>query len=495
MREFLRNGEGILRRRFWLIGGLVVVLLAAQAGTAGARGLRTGFLDPSASTASNIPGFPIDDAVASQKVAGAGADVVRLYAYWRRLAPTRPANPNDYQWAELTPQVDAAINHGLDVMLTLRSAPGWAQQHNCGNDPTTYSRGTCRPDPQAFHDFAHDLASHYSTGAYKTHVKYWDMWNEPNSPSFLSPQYVKRNGVKKSVAPDLYRALLNRGARAVHEVSADNVVVAGETAPFGFKNSHAPLDFLRRLLCVTNGGKQTCSASRVEADIWTTHPYTSGNPWHHAFGKDDVSFGDLGQWKKLVKGAAKSGRFVDSSGHIRRSIRLWISEFSWDTKPPDDEAVPIKLHARWTAEALYRTWALGIEALIWLQLRDYPAGEFYQSGFYRYRNSTTQMGNRKLSFQAFRFPFVAYARNGRIKVWGRTPDSSAHSVKIERKTSSGWRVVKTVSASGAGIFTKRWSSGDRDGKYRARLAGTPNASVGFSLVRPRDRFVNPFGGP
>jgi Cellulase (glycosyl hydrolase family 5) len=485
----------LIKLRRWFACALASGALTAYTGVAGAASLRTGFLDPSASGAGNIPGFPLDNAVASQRVAGAGSKIVRLYAYWKRLAPNEPTNPNDYEWQQLDPQVDAAIAEGLDVMLTLRSAPDWAQQHNCGTDPRTYSRGTCRPDPQAFHDFVHDVAMHYSMGAYKTHVKYWGIWNEPNSPSFLSPQYVKKNGVKKSVAPDLYRALVNRGARAAHEVNPENVVVAGETAPFGFKNSHSPLDFLRKLLCVSNRGKQTCSKSRIEADVWATHPYTSGNPWHHAFDPDDVSFGDLGQWKKLVKGAAHAGRFLNSHQNIRRSIRLWNTEFSWDTKPPDDQGVPMELHARWTAEALYRTWSLGIETLIWLQLRDYPAGEYYQSGFYRYKNSMVQMGDRKLSLTAFRFPFVAYASGGRIKVWGRTPDSNAHTLRIERKTSNGWHVVKSASANGAGIFTKSWSSADTTSKYRARLANTNNSSVAFSLVRPPDRFVNPFGGP
>lgn len=55
--------------------------------------------------------------------------------------------------------------------------------------------------------------------------------------------------------------------------------------------------------------------------------------------------------------------------------------------------------------------------------------------------------------------------------------------------------MKSASANGSGIFKKNWSSGDTTGKYRARLANGSNASVGFSLVRPHDKFVNPFGGP
>ena len=280
---------------------VAVGALAAQAVPPAPARSGPGFLDPSAAGAGSIPGFPINDTVAAKRVAGAGAGIVRLYAFWQRLAPNPPSNPNDYEWSELDPQVEAAVARGLDVMLTLRSAPDWAQKHNCGTDPTLYNRGTCRPNPAAFHDFARDLANHYKAPQFGGHVKYWGMWNEPNLPSFLSPQYVKKNGKRTLVSADIYRTLLNRGARAVHQVDPDNRVIGGETAPFGHPKSPSPLLFLRKLLCVTNSGQKTCSKSRVEADIWATHPYTSGNPWHHAFGKDDVSFGDLGQWKNTSR--------------------------------------------------------------------------------------------------------------------------------------------------------------------------------------------------
>ena len=89
----------------WLAMAVAVGALAAQAGTAGAGSLRTGFLDPSAAGAGSIPGFPIDNGVTAQRVKGAGASIVRLYAFWQRLAPTPPNNPNDYEWTELDPQV------------------------------------------------------------------------------------------------------------------------------------------------------------------------------------------------------------------------------------------------------------------------------------------------------------------------------------------------------------------------------------------------------
>ena len=107
---------------------VAVGALAAQAGTAGAGSLRTGFLDPSAAGAGSIPGFPIDNAVTAQRVKGAGASIVRLYAFWQDSRPPRPTTPTTTNGATLDHQVKAAASQGLDVMLTLRSAPDWAQK-------------------------------------------------------------------------------------------------------------------------------------------------------------------------------------------------------------------------------------------------------------------------------------------------------------------------------------------------------------------------------
>ena len=130
--------------------------------------------------------------------------------------------------------------------------------------------------------------------------------------------------------------------------------------------------------------KPTCKTN-VHADIWATHPYTSGNVWHHALDKNSVSYGDLPEWTKLIRAAAKAKHITNKAGN--HSVRLWISEFSWDSKPIDPIAVPNDLHVRWTAESLYRAWQLGIGVVLWGQLRDYPISDAkfygqYQSGLF-----------------------------------------------------------------------------------------------------------------
>ena len=87
------------------------------------------------------------------------------------------------------------------------------------------------------------------------------------------------------------------------------------------------------------------------------------------------------------------------------------------------------------------------------------------------------------SLRSFEFPFVAYAKNGYVKVWGRTKDGASHQVVIQRKLKTGWTTVKTLIADTYGIFALRWRSSDRrTSTGRKPVARTRSA---FSLRRPR----------
>ena len=142
----------------------------------------------------------------------------------------------------------------------------------------------------------------------------------------------------------------------------------------------APLKFMRQLLCLSAGKspKAVCR-KRVRFDVWAHHPYTSGGPMHHANGKDDVSLPDLWKMKVLLDAAVRTGNLAS-----RGPVRFWVTEFAWDTSPPDPKGVPEQLHARWVAEALYRMWSQGVSLVTWFQVRDQPftSSTPFQSGLY-----------------------------------------------------------------------------------------------------------------
>jgi hypothetical protein len=148
------------------------------------------------------------------------------------------------------------------------------------------------------------------------------------------------------------------------------------------------------------------------------------------------------------------------------------------------------LLTRWTAEAVYRLWQSDVRVVTWLQLRDQPLSEgYFQSGV-RYVS-----GRSKPMVQAYRFPFVAYAKRSSIYVWGRVPGGRAARVSIEwAPRGSGWKRVATVSAVANGIFQGNVAR-RASGRLRAKIVGTSDASAAFSLTVPPDHFYNPFGQP
>jgi hypothetical protein len=163
--------------------------------------------------------------------------------------------------------------------------------------------------------------------------------------------------------------------------------------------------------------------------------------------KDDVSLGDMPEMKRLLDAAYKAH-------HIRskRAPAFWVTEFAWDTLPPDSLAVPIDLQARWISEALYRSWKSGVSLFTWFQLRDEPGSSPFQDGLYFRNGEALKDAQPKESFQAFRFPFVAYKQGKKVSVWGRTPYSRRGTVAIQRMTAAGWKQGGKFKTNKYGIF-------------------------------------------
>ena len=236
------------------------------------------------------------------------------------------------------------------------------------------------------------------------------------------------------------------------------------------------------MLCLSKQLKPTCN-QKAHFDVWSHHPYTSGGPTHHASIADDVSLGDLPRMKAVLDAGVRTGHIIS-----RKPVRFWVTEFSWDTNPPDPNAMPISLQTRWVSEALYTMWKAGVSLVTWFLVKDQPlATSPYQSGLY------FRTGKPKPSLRAFRFPFVAFSKTGGIDVWGRTPASKPGTVVIEQESSGGWRRLGDLTTNAFGIFTGHYGSSGKK-PLRARLVGsTPDFSQPYSLIEPPDRFYRPFG--
>ena len=469
----------------WLaIAGLFFALVSTSSAQTGGRPLRTGFLDPGAFT-----GPSADRSVARARTAG--ASLARLFLVWSEVAPQPPSNatdPNDsgYNWASIDQQVVDTSRGGLSPLVYIGGAPGWAKGASVGL-PGTW------PSPTKLGQFMKAAARRYSgtftpagQSAPLPRVRFWECWDEPNAGSEMAPQRV--NG--KPVSPAHYRKMLNAFADAVHGVDRSNLVVGGTLGPFGHNSKDiqviAPKVFMGELLCVSTKPPyhKTCSQT-AHFDVWAHNPYTNGGPNWQAHSPNDVSIGDLPEMRAILTAASRNGTVVSA-----QSPEFWVTEFSWDTNPPDPKGVPSALHARWVSEALYRMWSAGVSAVIWFRLQDDPLRSSpYQSGFF------TTSGKAKYSLEAFRFPFVAFRKGAGVTVWGRTPTGKPGSVIVERQAGSGaWSKVVQLRADQFGIFSDELSSIPAGTtSYRARLASPSESSIPFSLTVPPGRKTTAFG--
>ncbi|HEV2785484.1 MAG TPA: hypothetical protein VGV67_03775, partial [Solirubrobacteraceae bacterium] len=485
---------------------LCAALAAAPAGAA-TRPLVTAVAD------SFVDGPDYD--VMLKRMRGAGATATRFWVTWADIAPageTKPAgfdasNPADpaYRWEQTDRALRAVRAAGLEPIMTISEAPRWAERFQPGDEllsPSERFGGTVRPDGAEFALFARAIATRYGGSfAGLPRVRYWQPWNEPNHHNDLNPQFDIAPGQPATtstpmLSPAIYRELLQGFARAAHGVHADNVVIAGGLAPF-FRPSpggraSAPLKFARELLCMddANRPKPSCPGGRLEFDAWSQHPYTSGDARHSANSPFDVSLGDIPEVVRLVRAAERAGR-VSS----RRAVRMFVTEFSWDSSPPDAYGVPDKLLTRWVAEALHELWHDGVELVTWFQIRDAiaPPQGIFQSGLYLRCAGGVACDRPKPMLAAFRFPFTAYRSAGRVKVWGRTPSGRRGTVVVQQRRGPRWVRIARLRSDVNGIFERAQIRLQGAGDVRARVAGRTQSSPAFSLRRVPDRPVNPFG--
>ena len=116
-----------------------------------------------------------------------------------RRSPTRASSrsfdatdPAGYDWSAYDPVIDGIKARGWQLLLTVSGpVPRWAT--NGARDTVT------RPSPAEFQKFVHAVAAHYGSK-----VDTWSIWNEPNQPQFLLPQYSPH---KTPLSPGIYRKL------------------------------------------------------------------------------------------------------------------------------------------------------------------------------------------------------------------------------------------------------------------------------------------------
>jgi hypothetical protein len=315
-----------------------------------------------------------------------------------------------------------------------------------------------RPSPEHFRRFFEAVARRFGTK-----VDAFSVWNEPNHPKFLLPQFERHHAASGAMYRKLYLAA-RRGLKAAGQ--SRRTLLFGETAPRGTSRALAPLRFLRQALCVTSTGHRRRGCHLLHVDGIAHHPYTTkAGPTFVPPGRDDVTIGVL---SRLVRFA----RTAEHAHAIGPRTPLALTEFGIQSLPDPYVGVSYTTQAesRSIGELLARRQSRVTYFSQYLMRDDAPvdgpAAQRYSGFETGLRRSD---GTPKRAYDAFRLPLVARrASRTRIALWGLVrPAAGATEVTLQFKPRGGrrWHHLKAVRTSAAGAYSTRTvRHGDR--RYR-----------------------------
>ena len=246
--------------------------------------------------------------------------------------------------------------------------------------------------------------------------------------------------------------MLNAFYAAVKQVSSSNFVVTAGTAPYGDPpggERTPPVAFDRDLFCLSPRLTPTSCPNPPHLDALSHHPYGIEGPYWHAFNADDAAAADMYKFSRILHVAERAQHALPAGPK-----RIWVTETSWDSKPPDPHGIPVETQARWLEQEFYVLWRQGVDTVLWLQIIDDPPvpnyASSYQAGLY-YRS-----GKAKPAAQAFRFPFVTQRIDaGHVDVWGRAPVGGT--LSIELQSGRRWKVTRRASVGKHQLFSLKIS--------------------------------------
>lgn len=460
-----------------------------------------------------------------------GADVVKMNVNWRTLAPGGESKPDGFDgadpasysndaWAPYDDLVKRARNRGLTVLFALGGlAPDWA------STPNSQAPGSGRPDLGEYRKFAQALGTRYSgsyvvgggdggapgpappedpemplplprqasaaqAGTTLPRVSFWTVWNEPNLSSWLFPQ--RRSGTP--FAPHHYRRMINaaKSGLAASGHGGDTMLI-GELLPYGSsKNRIRPLEFLREMACVNSrfrpfrgkaARKRGCQKFRaIPGSGFAFHPYTlAGGPNVKTSHRDEVTIAYLNRLAKTLNRLGAQKRLK------RRRMPIWVTEFAFQTDPPDFFQTPIGKVPGFMGLSEWLTWRNPrVVSHAQYLLRDEEARG---SGFSRYSGfqSGIRFANGKAKkgvYNAYRLPFfVRRAGSRKVEVWGGVRAAGkGRRVTIQSRRGKKWRNLGRATTAKRGYFRRTFRISS-PGKRSYRFVVGKRRSVQLRAVR------------
>jgi hypothetical protein len=515
-------------RRLFGLAGLFCILVLIAAGPARADSTQTSIMQDDQ--------FLIDSS--SQKVVNTlakmqqlGVETVRVNLEWASIAPdvtsrTAPAgfgtgqpqaaDPASYPstgWAPYDRLVELAPLYGIKVQLNITGpGPLWAMAKG---SPTARAATHWEPNATDFYDFVYAVGSRYS-GGYEglPAVSSWSIWNEPNQPGWLAPQWLKVGRKTVPESPKYYRQLVNSAYYALAysgHTTRTNTILVGETAPEGkdtggFYTAMTPIPFLRTLYCVNAQDKplrgtaaatvgcptkgkasafRKANAGLFDATGFAHHPYDFfESPTYSQKDATEAPLSDISRLETFLN------RTFSAYG-VHRKIPLYFTEYGYETKPPDPhQVISPAQQAAYLNEADYMSYANPrVRTVAQFLLYDSAPNPLYAKTEYDYWD-TFQTGllylggAAKPSYAAYRMPIwlpQTHVEPGTsVKVWGQVRPAdrrASQAVKVQWRPAKGkWRTLTTAhTRAQTGYFTTPVKL-PASGYIRSLWSGTVGAS-------------------
>src|SRR3954447_19716552 len=364
------------------------------------------------------------------EIQGLGARSLRVIVYWNDVAPDpnaakRPSfdatDPTQYPgFGKYDRLLEAAHAKGMKVLLTISGpVPRWATESRKDN--------LTRPRAIEFQRFATAIGKRF-----KDDVTWWAIWNEPNHPDFLKPQFSSKG--HKPLSPGIYRQLFLAGWRGLRASVGDAYLLMGEPAPGGASHVVAPLTFLRGALCLNSKYEKRRTCSNLPADGYAHHAYsTRQGPFFKPPGANDVTIGVL---SRLTTALDRAG----SAGAVKRGMGIWLTEFGVQSYPDKLFGVPLNQQAEYRSiseQIAFRDKRVRMFSQYLMRDSQPLAGPPAQrySGFESGLRSSS--GAKKPAYDEFRTPLVVKKRGSKVSLWGLVrPARGATRVEVQYRDGS-----------------------------------------------------------
>lgn len=391
-----------------------------------------------------VPGKDAESRV--QAMARMGASIIRVDTRWDLIATRRPRNPKDqndpaYDWSAYDVVVDAAAKRGVRVLMTVWGTPDWAADPSVPRSSrfAGYTRQPRRAGD--YGNFAYALASRYVSRG----VRDWEIWNEPNIPLFLRPQYRRQGRAWVNASAGTYSALARRFYASVKRVDKGSRIAGVVTAPAGDQcpsscprgpNARtSPSNFLAGL---DQPGR------RPPMDVVSHHPYPITTPRATNFpGSSYIDLYNINRFQREVDRTYLRGK------------RLWLTEFGFSTVKVGEYSLFVSEaeQAQYLQDAYRRVRPnRRISMFVWYFLQD---NANWGSGLLR------QDGKAKPAAEVFSLPMsplssAPVARGAAAILVGqaRTARRPAD-VTVQARTGEQWSTVAVVTTGRDGSFAVR----------------------------------------